>query len=206
MAEIPAAMRLSRLPAALTARFGPMESAVPDTRHRNAAVALILRPPPGVADPMVHACEVLAIQRAESARDPWSGQMALPGGSVDDADAGLVAAAVRETQEETGLRLDARRDTVGRIEMVRPLGVRLPAIAIWPFVFRAEPGEVARVNSREVASVHWFPIDALTDERNRGRYAWKEGGEVRWFPCVRVEGRVIWGLTYRVLTWFLEAL
>ena len=206
MAETPAAMRLSRLPAALTARFGPMESAVAGTRHRNAAVALVLRPPPGVADPMVRTCEVLAIQRAESARDPWSGQMALPGGSVDDADAGLVAAAVRETREETGLRLDALRDAVGRIEMVRPLGVRLPAIAIWPFVFRAEPGAVARVNSREVASVHWFPIDALTDERNRGSYAWKEGREVRWFPCVRVEGRVIWGLTYRVLTWFLEAL
>ena len=206
MAETPAAMRLSRLPAALTARFGPMESAVAGTRHRNAAVALVLRPPPSVADPMVRTCEVLAIQRAESARDPWSGQMALPGGSVDDADAGLVAAAVRETREETGLRLDARRDAVGRIEMVRPLGVRLPAIAIWPFVFRAEPGAVARVNSREVASVHWFPIDALTDERNRGSYAWKEGGEVRWFPCVRVEGRVIWGLTYRVLMWFLEAL
>ena len=199
-------MRLSRLPAALAARFGPVESAVADARHRNAAVALVLRPPPGVADPMVHACEVLAIHRAESARDPWSGQMALPGGSVDDTDAGLVAAAVRETREETGLRLDAGRDAVGRIEMVRPLGVRLPAIAIWPFVFRAEPGAVARVNSREVASVHWFPIDALNDERNRGSYAWKEGGEVRWFPCVRVEGRVIWGLTYRVLMWFLEAL
>ena len=198
-------MRLSRLPAALAARFGPVESAVPDARHRNAAVALILRPPPGVTDPLVRACEMLAIQRAESARDPWSGQMALPGGSVDDADAGLVAAAVRETQEETGLRLDAAGDTLGRIEMLRPLGVRLPAIAIWPFVFRAEPGAAARVNSREVASVHWFRIDALTDERNRGSYAWKEGGEVRWFPCVRVEGRVIWGLTYRVLMWFLDA-
>jgi len=205
LAEIPVATRLSRLPAVLADRFGPVESAVPDPRHRNAAIALILRPPPGVTDPMVRACEVLAIQRAESARDPWSGQMALPGGRVDDADAGLLAASVRETREETGLRLDAARDTVGRIEMLRPQGVRLPAIAIWPFVFRAEPGAAARVNSREVASVHWFRIDALTDESNRGSYAWKQGGEVRWFPCVRIEDRVIWGLTYRVLMWFLEA-
>ena len=197
-------VRLSQLPEALTGRFGAVDSAPPDPNRKNAAVALVLRPPPGVPDPRVRACEVLAIRRADSKRDPWSGQMALPGGSLDEADAGLLAAAMRETREETGLRLNADRDAMGRIEAARPQGVRLPEITIWPFVFRAEPGAVARVASGEVASVHWFSVEALSDLENRGSYPYRYGGQVRWFPCIRVEGQVIWGLTYRIVTRFLE--
>ncbi len=133
--------------------------------------------------------------------------MALPGGSLDETDSGLVAAAVRETREETGLRLDRDGHPLGRIEPMRPLGVRLPVITIWPFVFRSGPAAKARVASREVASVHWFPVHALVDGANRGSYAYHDPDlGVREFPCIRLEGRVIWGLTYRILTGFLEVL
>ena len=196
--------RLSDLSGALADRFGPVESAVPDRDRRNAAVALVLRGPAGMADPAVGDCEVLVIRRSDSPRDPWSGQMALPGGSMDEVDDGLVATAVRETHEETGLSLDGRRDLRGRVETARPMGVRLPVITIWPFVFRAAPDAAARVGSPEVASVHWFRVADLADEGNRGSYPWREGGLVRRFPCIELEGRVIWGLTYRILTGFLE--
>ena len=195
--------RLSTLGGALSG-FGPVASAVPDRNRRNAAVALVLRGPAGVADPPARHCEVLAIRRSESRRDPWSGQMALPGGSLEETDDGLLAAAIRETREETGLRLERQGEVLGRLVTARPLGVRLPAITIWPFVFRAASGAVARVGSPEVASVHWFRVEDLADEANRGSYLWREGGLVRAFPCVRLEGRVIWGLTYRILAGFLE--
>lgn len=200
-------MRLSHLPDALADRFGPTNSAFPDRHRKNAAVALVLRPPRGVADPRVERCEVLAIRRAESSRDPWSGQMALPGGSLDSTDSGLMAAAVREAHEETGLRLDVDGHALGRIEPMRPLGVRLPVITIWPFVFRSDPAAQARIASQEVASVHWFPVRALDDRANRDSYAYRDPalGE-REFPCIRLEGQVIWGLTYRILTQFLEVL
>ncbi len=197
-------MILSAAAAALEGRFGPVASASPDRSRRNAAVALVLRGPPGIADPPVRRCEVLAIRRSESPRDPWSGQMALPGGSLEPADEGLLAAAVRETREETELPLDAGRDVLGRIETMRPLGPRLPAISIWPFVFRTAASAVARVASPEVASVYWFPVRELADPERRGSHTWREGGLVRRFPCIEVEGRVIWGLTYRILTRFLE--
>ena len=197
-------LRLSGLARALGDRFGPVEAAVPDRNRRNAAVALVLRGPAGVADPQVRDCEVLVIRRSDSPQDPWSGQMALPGGSMDEADDGLLATAVRETREETGLGLDRERGVVGRLETARPMGVRLPVITIWPFVFRAVPEAVARVGSPEVASVHWFRVKDLADRENRGSYQWREGGLVRAFPCVELEGRVIWGLTYRILTGFLE--
>ncbi len=200
-------MRLSQLPAALADRFGPTGSAFPDRHRKNAAVALVLRPPPGAQDPGVDRCEVLAIRRADSTRDPWSGQMALPGGSLDESDAGLMAAAVREAREETGLRLDVEGRPLGRIEPMRPLGVRLPVITIWPFVFRSDPAARARIASPEVASVHWFPVNALNDTSNRGSYAYRDPSlGVRMFPSIRLEGQVIWGLTYRILTQFLGVL
>ena len=200
-------MRLSHLSGALTASFGPLNSARPDRDRKNAAVALIVRPPPAIADPRVDACEVLAIRRADFARDPWSGQMALPGGSLDPTDAGLLEAAVRETREETGLRLDPEGGPVGRIETMRPLGPRLPVITIWPFVFRTDPSATARVASGEVASVHWFPVRALADKGTRDTYAYRGPGlGARRFPCIRLEGQVIWGLTYRILTQFLEVI
>ena len=157
-----------------------------------------------MADPAVRSCEVLVIRRAESPRDSWSGQMALPGGSLDPADGGLLAAAIRETREETGLLLEADRGVLGRIATVRPLGVRLPVISVWPFVFHVPYEAVARVASPEVASVHWFPVAELVDAANHVSYPWKEAGLVRSFPCIQVKDRVIWGLTYRILTRFLE--
>ena len=201
-ADLP--LRLSSLARTLADRFGSVESARPDRNRRNAAVALVLRGPVGMADPPVRDCDVLVIRRSDSPRDPWSGQMALPGGSMDEADDGLPATAVRETREETGLCLDGRRDRLGRLETARPMGVRLPVITIWPFVFRAAPDAVAGVGSAEVASVHWFRVKDLADRGNRGSYQWREGGLVRAFPCVELEGRVIWGLTYRIVTGFLE--
>lgn len=199
-------MRLTRLPAALADRFGEPETASPDQGRKNAAVAVVLRPPGrgDATDGALGCCDVLVIQRARSARDPWSGQMALPGGRLDQADAGLVGAAVRETMEETGVDLIGDGALLGRIEAMRPLGVRIPAISIWPFVFRVDAGTVARVASREVASVHWFPVEALLDPDNRGTYPWTYGGVVRRFPCIGLEGRVIWGLTYRILTRLFE--
>ncbi len=200
-------MRLSQLPAALAERFGPTNSAFPDRHRKNAAVALVLRPPPRTRDPRVDRCEVLAIRRADSSRDPWSGQMALPGGSLDTTDAGLIEAAVREAREETGLRLDVDGHPLGRIEPMRPLGVRLPVITIWPFVFQSDPAARARIASPEVASVHWFPVRALDDRSNRDSYAYRDPSlGVRMFPSIRLDGQVIWGLTYRVLTQFLEVL
>ena len=47
--------------------------------------------------------EVLFIKRASKKRDPWSGDIALPGGRRDPEDIDDHAAAIRETREEVGL-------------------------------------------------------------------------------------------------------
>src|SRR5436190_20285034 len=67
---------------------------------RPAAVSLVLLDGPAGA-------EILLIKRAERAGDPWSGQIAFPGGRQDPEDRDLLETAVSETRAETGVELDA---------------------------------------------------------------------------------------------------
>ena len=66
---------------------------------KRAAVAMSLRL--GLRGP-----ELLMIQRAVRAGDPWSGHMGFPGGRRDATDGSDIACAKRETHEEIGVDLD----------------------------------------------------------------------------------------------------
>src|SRR4029450_1300778 len=75
------------------------EPALQPVAPARAAVAVVLRP--GAAD----SAELLLIERARKAGDPWSGHMALPGGRHDPEDVELRSTAERETLEEVGIDL-----------------------------------------------------------------------------------------------------
>jgi 8-oxo-dGTP pyrophosphatase MutT (NUDIX family) len=169
----------------------PSEPVTPPVASR-AAVALILRE--GATG-----IELLFIRRAEHPRDPWSGQMAFPGGRAEPGDADLQATAVRETAEEIGLDLGHAGELLGTLDEVRAMARMRPMdLTIQPFVFRVTtPTEL--LMSAEVKSLHWLPLAALlgTDLRSTMDYV-HDGTSLR-FPCVRVDEVVIWGLTYRML-------
>lgn len=169
---------------------------IQDDETVQAAVALVLRSAPSF--------ELLLIKRARSERDPWSGHMALPGGRRDPTDTTLRDTAVRETREETGVDLDASGALLGGLEAVAPGSVRLPRLTISPFVFGALPGVDARVASREIAEVFWVPLSVLRDPAVHGSVEINLPGGAREFPCYRVAGEVVWGLTYRILAQFLH--
>ena len=78
--------------------------------------------------------DILLIKRAQRDNDPWSGQMAFPGGRRDSNDANLINTACRETLEETGIVLRGQ-DVVGELDDIRPLGPGLPRIIVRPLVF-----------------------------------------------------------------------
>ncbi len=163
-----------------------------------AAVALVLR---AGSDP-----HLLLILRAESEGDPWSGHVAFPGGRRDPGDPSLLHTAVRETAEETGLTLDTAADPLGELPPVVPASRRLPPLTIFPFVFGVPQGVGARAASSEVEEVFWVPLSLFHDPDARGTLELEVGGEPRSYPCFRVRGRVVWGLTYRILTSLLERL
>lgn len=165
------------------------------SRRRRAAVALLLAPSDDDSDRLT----LLLMRRSERPGDPWSGHMALPGGHADDADADLLQTARRETREEVGIDLhDA--ELLGRLDDVTPL--RSSELAVSPFVFWLGARREASVSS-EVAEVLWVPLDALASDALKGSCEVElAGGRLR-VPAYVIGGRMVWGMTYRLLERFL---
>ena len=178
------------LRAALAAR--PPEL-VPDAAAQRAAVALILRDGPA-------GLELLFVRRAEHPQDPWSGQMAFPGGRREAGDGELCVTAQRETAEEIGLDLASGGELLGALDEIRAVARMRPMnLVISPFVFRLDAADELRL-SGEVVSVHWLTLDALLGTDCRSWLDYRYGTEEHRLPCLRFDNIVIWGLTYRMFT------
>jgi len=122
------------------------------------------------------------------------GQIAFPGGKQDDGDADVVAAALREADEEIGLAPENVRvlGTLPRHETVTSFTVT-PVIGevLAPFDFRPEPGEVDEVFR--------VPLSHVTNPANfliEGR-RWR--GQRRQYHTVPFGPYYIWGATARML-------
>ena len=165
-----------------------------DEAVRAAVVAAVLRA--GERGP-----EVLLIRRAEREGDPWSGHMAFPGGRREPRDPDLLTTARRETCEEVGLALAGpHAELLGQIDDLEAVAHgRRTGLVIRPFVFLVE-GEVSlRPDAREVAEALWIPIGPLARGERDTRIPYRYEGRAISLPAYDHEGRVVWGLTYRML-------
>ena len=168
-------------------------------KGRRAAVALIFRAGEGGAP------ELLFIKRAEYPADPWSGQVAFPGGREEAGDASLSDTASRETREETGIDLRNDGTVIGTLDDLRPQTAALPAIIVRPYVVLLKR-EDSLLLSDEVALAFWVPLAALRQAdswRDTSVYARGIQLSARAFHH---EGHVIWGMTERILAQLLALL
>jgi len=162
---------------------------------RPAAVALVLSEGrAGLA--------TLLIRRAERPGDPWSGQIALPGGRSEPQDADLLATAVRETREETGLDL-AAAERLGVLDDLYPRTPVLPPVVVRPYVF-AIPPEPRLTLSEEVDTAFWVPLARLRDASVQRTISLDILGTARTFPAYVLGEHVVWGMTERILTPFID--
>ncbi|HKP97776.1 MAG TPA: CoA pyrophosphatase [Fibrobacteria bacterium] len=150
--------------------------------------------------------EYLLLRRAVNPVDPWSGHFALPGGRREKADRDILDTCIRETFEETGIRLEPGHLVkplplaVAGGHMGRPMGVA-------PFLFEVPQKPELALAAREIAEFHWLAQSYLRDPANRHRAAMSLAHPDRTFPCIRVGtgGGAIWGFTYGVLERFWES-
>jgi 8-oxo-dGTP pyrophosphatase MutT (NUDIX family) len=132
--------------------------------------------------------DLLFIQRSADLR-LHAGQPAFPGGAIDAADDGPVAAALREAKEEVGVEPDGV-EVVGTLpELFIPrTGFRVvPVLAWW-----REPHAVAPVDAAEVAAVERISVSELADPKTRVTVRGPSG---YLGPGFRVKGMLIWGFT-----------
>ena len=170
---------------------GPSERA-----GRNAAVAMILRPSTD------ESLEALFIQRAKHPNDPWSGQMAFPGGRQDPGDATIESAALRETREEVGIELDAAR-ALGRLHDIEGGRLQEFSLSVSPFVYY-HPAPPTPTPNEEVADTVWVPLGYFGDLSNIEPYVFDRDPLGREFPSFQYKGYTIWGLTYRIISNFVD--
>lgn len=164
---------------------------------RRAAVALILRLSESTNEP-----EIFFIQRAHYETDPWSGQVAFPGGREEARDQSLADTAIRETFEETAIDIRSHGAIVGQLNDLRPMTIRLPAVIVRPFVALVH-SHSDPVLSPEVAASFWVPLPHLHDAT-----AWRDatvtaGGNQFTRRGFHHEQFVVWGMTERILSGFL---
>jgi len=121
--------------------------------RREAADPTRRRPGVGIGVVVLRGREVLLVRRRHHGAGSW----ATPGGYLDPGE-GFEACAVRETEEETGVRI-ADPEVVAVANDVHEDGKH--NVTVW-LAARIEAGE-ARVASDELDAVAWFPWDALPE-------------------------------------------
>ena len=165
--------------------------------QREAAVALVLQP-------KVSGLRALFILRAKKEGDPWSGQMALPGGHRETIDADLVETARRETHEEIGLDLNKAGRYLGSLAGIRANPRAGFDLVVTPQVFALEDKAVPLQPNEEVAEVLWGNLDEMISGRSLTDASFPEFQREGTFPGYQVGAQVVWGLTFRMINDFFE--
>jgi 8-oxo-dGTP pyrophosphatase MutT (NUDIX family) len=119
-----------------------------------------------------------------------AGQIAFPGGRIDESDIDAVDAALREAEEETGL---AR-------SFVEPLGfldtyMTVTAYHVVPVVALLKPGFVITPQANEVSAVFEVPLRFLMTPENHEKHSREWQGKQRYYYAMPYENRYIWGAT-----------
>lgn len=157
------------------------------TAHAAVLIPIVLHPEP-----------TLLLTRRTAHMSTHSGQVAFPGGKVDDTDASHEAAALREAQEEVGL--DPHWVQVAGSLPTYTTGT---AFIVTPVVGLVRPGFELTPNPQEVADVFEVPLAFLMNPANHRRHQLEAEGLLRhWFSMPYQDGaqeRFIWGATAGML-------
>ena len=156
-----------------------------------AAVAIII-------DPEIRDGAVLLIQRRERQGDPWSGQVAFPGGHKSPTDRSFLDTAIREASEEVGIDL-REHEVIGSLPQVHSLSRR---VIVAPYVFQLRSKASVRPN-QEVAEGFWVALKDLVTMTVKKIEVSAGNGRLTVNSYV-VEDHVIWGLTYRILNILID--
>lgn len=141
---------------------------------------------------------ILLMRRTEREGDSWSGQWSLPGGRRDLGDVDLLQTALRELEEECGIRLrraDVESELPQRLAR-RRVGAYL---LVAPFVFRVDTELATILQPEEAAHAAWIPSSLLRDPGRHRLRAVPGAPAGTLYPAIDLDVAPLWGFTYRLL-------
>ena len=162
-----------------------------------ACVALILRE-------RREGLELAFIRRAQNPNDPWSGQIAFPGGRAEKTDPGDLETALRETFEEVGWTLTENHFQGYLTDLQARSRGGMLAFFLRPLVFLVEEElPLDQLDPLEVEEVFWMPLTHLTNPTNKTTINVPlRGGDL---PGIQFpKDGILWGLTYMITQELLE--
>ena len=166
-----------------------------DGDHVEAVVAILLWDEPG------RGLQTLLVQRAEREGDPWSGQIGLPGGRVKQGAETPRTALHREVDEEVGINLEEVGVELGSLSVGHPMRRMEMRVQPWVYGLKAKP----KVSlGSEIADSFWVNLSELPSKMQMTEIMIRK--EPRSVESYLVDGKVVWGFTYRVLTELLPIL
>lgn len=147
---------------------------------------------------------VLYIRRTANQNDPHGGQVAFPGGASEASDSSPVQTALRETEEEIGLKSSDIK-ILGQLNdyltitnyHVTPIVARIP----WPYPLKLAQDEVSRVFS--------IPLKWLANPANRevkDRELPPPYGKIPVIYFKPYDNEILWGASARFTLGLLEVL
>lgn len=142
----------------------------------------------------------LVYTRRTDSVETHKGQVAFPGGACDPGETTPEQTALREAEEEIGVRPNDVR-VLGQLNpMITITSFRVsPVVGVipWPYTFQVETGEVARVFT--------IPLSYLMEKKNRWEFKLpgRRYGLIVYHPY---DGELLWGATAIMTDSFLKIL
>lgn len=180
--------------ARLAGALGPIDVAVPapaGLRPAGVLVPLRARPaaPPGSGD------EIAVVLARRTERVPHhKGQVCFPGGSRDPQDRDLLATALREAEEELGIR----KGDVGLLGTMDPVPT-VTGFFIQPYVARLSASAAFRLDGFEMAEVFEAPLPIFGEFARYRRARTTFLGEAYDVLFFDYPPHTIWGATAKIL-------
>ena len=122
-----------------------------------------------------------------------AGQIAFPGGKLDDGES-VAQTALREAEEEIGLS-ERFVDPIGYLDWYRTR----TGFAVSPLVALVQPGFSLQANPNEVEDVFEVPLEFLLDEDNHFKHRRRWKGHDRYYYAMPYGERYIWGATAGII-------
>lgn len=187
---------VERIRSSLLQNPGRRISSVEDSKLSKAAVTMLLRP-----DYTGGQLVTLLIKRSGREGDPWSGNMAFPGGRSESGDASILATAIREMFEETSIDLKGCI-ILGTLDEIKASNFD---IYVTPFVALSPEKISVTLDEREIETFVWIPLSFFIDKRNSTPYSIPRMGVTLEVPSYHYLGQhVVWGMTFRIIQDFMS--